>query len=302
MGKTSRFVRAIVAGLLLIGLVPASSVQAATATKTVLYGPFSLPAGTQAVPAQISALRFAVPRPCIDCYITQFTPDLVYTDGSRATLDNGAMLHHAVFASQWHQDATCYNKPLGLAGERFFASGDERTVVKFPDGYGYRVRYYDSWTLLVDLMNHSSTPKDVYVKVTYNYRPSSDPVTRVRPVWLDIDECGDSEYSIPAAYSDTHWDWKVNVPGNVVSVIGHLHGHGLFIEATNESRGGQSICKSVATLDPTDVHRVLAMSTCVGDPVARIRQGDTVRLHSVYQSSHAASDVMGIMLAYVDPK
>jgi hypothetical protein len=181
VGKTSRFVRAVVAGFLLIGLVPASSLEAATVTRTVRYGPFSLPAGTKEVPAQISRLQFAVQRPCIDCYITSFTPDLVYTDGSRATLDNDAMLHHAVFASQWHQDATCYNQPLGLAGERFFASGDERSEVKFPDGYGYRVRYYDSWTLLVDLMNHSSTPKDVYVKVTYNYRPSSDPVTRVRP-------------------------------------------------------------------------------------------------------------------------
>jgi hypothetical protein len=130
VGKTPRFVRAVVAGLLLIDLVPATTVQAATVTKTVLCGPFSRPLVHNRYRAQINSLRFAVQRPCIDCYITQFAPDLVYTDGSRATLDNGAMLHHAVFASQWHQDATCYNQPLGLAGERFFASGDERTVVK----------------------------------------------------------------------------------------------------------------------------------------------------------------------------
>ena len=80
MGKTSRFVRAIVAGLLIIGLVPASRVQAATVTKTVpvLYGPFSIPAGTLAVPGELSRLRFGVARPCNDCYITQFQPDLVY--------------------------------------------------------------------------------------------------------------------------------------------------------------------------------------------------------------------------------
>ena len=36
-----------------------------------------------------------------------------------------------------------------------------------------------------------------------------------------------------------------------------------------------------------------------GTPLAQVRQGETVRLHSEYQSSHAADDVMGIMLAYI---
>ena len=93
----------------------------------------------------------------------------------------------------------------------------------------------------------------------------------------------------------------MNVPGKVVAMFGHLHGHGVFVEATNESEGGTSICKSVATLDPMDVHSVLGMSTCTGDPLAVIKQGQIVRLHSVYQSSHAADDVMGIMLGYINP-
>jgi hypothetical protein len=46
----------------------------------------------------------------------------------------------------------------------------------------------------------------------------------------------------------------VNVPGKVVAMFGHVHGHGIAVEATNESRGGASICRSVATLDPMDVH------------------------------------------------
>jgi hypothetical protein len=297
---------AVVAGLamamLLVGLVPARPAQAATYTQKVNYGPFTIPAGTQTTPGMLhNKLMFGVARPCIDCHITAFTPDLVYPDGTRATMDDGAMLHHFVLTSQWRRDATCGNSWLGLAGERFFASGDERTAIAFPAGYGYRVRYYDSWNLLVDLMNHSTTSKSVYVQVTYTYRPSWEPVKRLRPVWLDIDQCGDSEYSIPAGFSDTHWDWNVNVPGKVVAMIGHLHGHGVAVEATNESQGGISICKSVATLHPTDVHRVLSMSTCTGDPLAVVKQGETVRLHSMYQSSHAADDVMGIMLGYIHP-
>jgi len=246
-------------------------------------------------------LMFGVSRPCVDCYLTSFTPDLVYADGSKATMDTGPMLHLMVLTSQFRQDATCGNSWLGLAGERFFASGDERTAISFPNGYGYRVRGYDSWNLLVDLMNHGSEAKTVYVQVTYQYRPSWEPVKRLKPVWLDIDQCGDSEYSIPAGFSDTHRDWTVNVPGTVVAMIGHLHGHGVAIEATNESLGGALIRRSEAELDPVDVHRVLSMSTCVGDPLAVVAQGQTVRLHSMYQSSHPADDVMGIMLGYISP-
>jgi Stress up-regulated Nod 19 len=292
---------ALAFSLLTVGNPPAA--QAAEYSKVVRYGPFTIPAGTMDEPGMLhNQLKFAVPRPCVDCFITSFTPDLVFSDGSRATMETGPMLHHAVFTSQWRQDATCSGTWLGLAGERFFASGDERTAIRLPAGYGYRVRWYDSWNMLADLMNHSTSSKTVYVQVKYTYRPSWENVQRVRPVWLDIDQCGDSEYSIPAGYSDTHWNWNVNVPGRVVAMLGHVHGHGLAVEATNETRGGESICRSDATVDPMDTHRVLAMSTCVGDPIAVVQQGDVVRLHSMYQSSHPADDVMGIMLGYIHPQ
>jgi hypothetical protein len=300
--KRFAVVVALAVGMVLIGFGSAQPAQAATSTKTVRYGPFTVPAGTETTPGMVhNKLLFGVARPCVDCHITSFKPDLVYADGTKATMATGPMLHHMVLTSQWRRDATCAGSWLGLAGERFFASGNERTAISFPAGYGYRVRYYDSWNLLVDLMNHSTSTKTVYVQVTYTTRPYWESVRPLKPVWLDIDQCGDSEYSIPAGFSDTHWDWKVNVPGKVVAMIGHLHGHGVAIEATNESRGGQSICKSVATLDPMDVHSVLAMSTCVGDPLATITAGQTVRLHSMYQSSHPADDVMGIMLGYIHP-
>jgi hypothetical protein len=300
--KRFAVVVALAVGMVLVGFGSAQPAQAATSTKTVRYGPFTIPAGTETTPGMIhNKLLFGVARPCVDCHITSFKPDLVYGDGTKATMATGPMLHHMVLTSQWRRDATCAGSWLGLAGERFFASGNERTAIGFPTGYGYRVRYYDSWNLLVDLMNHSTSTKTVYVQVTFTIRPSWESVARLKPVWLDIDQCGDSEYSIPAGFSDTHWDWKVNVPGKVMAMIGHLHGHGVAIEATNESRGGQSICKSVATLDPMDVHSVLSMSTCVGDPLATISAGQTVRLHSMYQSSHPADDVMGIMLGYINP-
>jgi hypothetical protein len=46
---------------------------------------------------------------------------------------------------------------------------------------------------------------------------------------------------------------------------------------------------------------VLKMSTCIGDPLAVIKSGEVVRLHSEYNSTHAADDVMGIMLGTSSP-
>jgi hypothetical protein len=276
---------------------------ASAGTAVVRWGPYTIPAGTMDSPGMIhNKLQLAVKRPCSDCFITAFKPDLVYADGTRADMDTGPMLHHAVWTSQWRSDATCGNDWLGLVGQRFFATGNERTAISFPPGYGYRIRWYDSWNMLVDLMNHSTEQKTVYVQVSFETQPSWASLRSLRPVWLDIDQCGDSEYSIPAGYSDTHRDWKVNVPGKVVAALGHVHGHGIAVEATNESKGGASICRSVATLDPMDVHSVLAMSTCTGDPLARVQSGQIVRLHSEYNSTHAAADVMGIMLMYIRPQ
>jgi Stress up-regulated Nod 19 len=295
--KRSLSIAVLAAGICLYVL--AAPAHAATYTKVVRYGPFTIPATTYAGPGMIhNKLMFAVRRPCTDCFITSFKPDLVYPDGARATMDTGAMLHHAVFTSQFRSDATCAGTWLGLGGERFFASGDERTAIAFPTGYGYRVRWYDSWNLLVDLMNHATAAKTVYLQVTYRYRPSWESVERLKPVWLDIDQCGDSEYTIPAGFSDAHWNWTVNVPGNVVAAIGHVHGHGIAVEATS---GDRSICRSVATADATDPHHIMSMSTCTGNPLAHVSQGAVVTLHSEYQSPHAADDVMGIMLMYVKP-
>jgi hypothetical protein len=291
--------RAILPVLAIVVLAAAPNAHAATTT--VRYGPFTIPAASGMVPGTMSTVKLAVARPCVACFITSFQPNLVYRDGSTANLDSGAMLHHGVWSSQLRPDATCSGTPLGLAGQRFFATGNERTTISLPPGYGYRVRWYDVWHMLVDLMNMTPSTKTVYVAVTYSYRWPWESVRGVTPIWLDIDQCGDSQYRIPEGPSDSHWDWSVNVPGKVVAAAGHVHGYGIAVEATNESKGGASICKSVATPHPDDVHAVMSMSTCSGDPLAVIQQGDVVRLHSMYESPHEADDVMGIMLMYVYP-
>jgi hypothetical protein len=141
-----------------------------------------------------------------------------------------------------------------------------------------------------------------YVQVRFYYVQTPPPIEPVKPVWLDIDNCGDSEYTIPAGPSDTHRDFTVpaSLAGNVVAVGGHLHNDGRKISATNETTGG-TICTSRASYGSHGTEVMLdGMGTCARDPLAHISAGDVIRLHSEYNSPTVQSDVMGIMLGYVD--
>ncbi len=44
------------------------------------------------------------------------------------------------------------------------------------------------------------------------------------------------------------------------------------------------------------------MSSCVGDPVATVAEGDVLTIDSYYDSPHRDDTVMGIMLAYIDER
>ena len=291
----------LVAVIICAAMVPSTAI--AESTKTVRYGPFTVPAAVDGKPAMLEKLRLGVKKPCIGCYITSFSASLTYPDGSVANFNTDAMLHHFVLTNQFRKDATCGNSWLGLAGERFFASGNERTAITLPNGYGYRVHWYDSWNALVEIMNMKPAQQTFYIDVTFTYRHPWENVRRVRPVWLDIDQCRDSQYPIPAGESQATWDWSVNVEGAVVAAAGHVHDHGMQIEATNLNTG-QSICKSMAGYgsDPAYMGHLESMSFCSGDPLALVDAGHVVQLRSTYNSPEAANDVMGIMLAYVHPR
>jgi hypothetical protein len=51
---------------------------------------------------------------------------LVYPNGAYANVNTGMLLHHVVLQSLGKPDAACGNK---TGGERFFASGNERTII-----------------------------------------------------------------------------------------------------------------------------------------------------------------------------
>jgi Stress up-regulated Nod 19 len=274
-------------------------------SKAITYGPYDVdPMGMMGGAMQtMSFWKSDVERPCSDCYLVAMVPDLVYRNGRAANFDTDAMLHHFVFFNAARTDPTCAGRPLGNIGERFFASGNERTIIALPRGYGYRVMPGDRWRLLADLMNMADRMQTYYVKVTFFYVKAPARLRSVTPLWLDINNCGNSEYSIPAGRSDTHWDYRVpaSLAGKLVAMGGHQHDGGVRIKTTD---AGRTICTSRAGYgrNPSYMGHIESMSGCLGTPLARIHAGDTLRLHSIYNSRTAQDDVMGIMLAYVDTR
>jgi hypothetical protein len=306
---------ALVLTLLLpgLGLVTAPQAQAVPEqhTTTVRYGPLLLPpylgddgghSGHSGHAGQM--VTYAAPTydmPCRNCYITGIQPDLVYADGSSANHHTGAMLHHAVIFDPSKDDPTCGRQGVGLVtGQRVFAAGNERTGAHFPPGYGYHLGVLPLGAL-AELMNMSAQPQQVYITMTVTWVDAADAQLKdVTPVWLDVDNCGDSQYAIPAGPSHTTWTWKSTMNGDIVAAGGHVHDQGVSITLSNATRN-EKICESVAGYPSGSHHEghVESMSTCVGDPVATVRTGDELVLDSYYHASMPDDTVMGIMIAYL---
>lgn len=335
----------------------AAAAQAAQTT-TVRWGPFNVPAqGTTdnliAKPGGCSWLvgfftdcvSMNIEKPCENCYITKIIPNLVLagTD-TPVNFDTMGMLHHVVNVNWSRPDVTCrpglFSGTIGLLGlveggnERFFASGNERTVMEVPPGYGYYVGQGDEWGLIVDVMNMMPQARNYEFEYTFEWVSAAE---RVRPVWLDIDQCEDSEVDTSAGYSDIHYNWNSTLNGRIVAIGGHLHDQGIAITARNATTG-EMICDSRAgyaaggvgepagpgtgsgpmhpatwdtiTSSPNPElnlasfnGHIAAHRTC--QPFTRIRNpwwrsGDRIEMHATYNHDAATHGDMGIMVAFVD--
>ena len=311
------------------------SPQRAEATTTIVrWGPFTAPAFNKIecvpVPAMPSNPCWHITKPCSDCSITGIAPNLVYWDGNPANpstvanYSNGPMLHHFVLWNDAKLDATCDGTVIGAFGDRFMASGNERTAMSLPSPYGYYVSPTANFNLNVHIHNPQPDPKTVYVEVQFTWQPASAGLKDVRAVWLDEDNCADSQYGICAnqagCYSDQHWDWTITgFEGRVVTMGGHVHDEGISV-AGQKVQTGEWICTSAAgygpgssfdppaaaspprpndaghppdsippsSSDPMYVGHIEEMTNCT--PNATVAAGDTIRLHAQYNPTSADCD------------
>ena len=274
---------------------------------SVRYGPFVLPPASLGGMLHVNLLQPTLAKPCSNCFVTSMSANLIYADGSTANLDTGPMLHHAVWTRPLVPDTTCglANSAVpvvGLLGERFFAAGNERTTMTMPTGFGYYVGD-DPWALVTEIMNHSEELKVVFIQLDATWRPAPDSsVKPVKPVWLDVANCGTSEFHVGAGPVEKTWSWTSTITGRIVATAGHLHDGGKEITLADESTGKQ-VCTSAARYGtrPDSMGSLDSMSVCAWDALGVVRAGDVLGIHAHYDRAQPADDVMGIMLAFVQP-
>jgi hypothetical protein len=284
------------------GAAPSGSPPAGVQEITVKYGPFVLPpAGKGGDLDHANVFLPNVAKPCEDCFITRAEPNLVYEDGTTANLDTGLMLHHALLFNTGRPDTTCGKDTFfGRMGERFLASGNERTVKRLPPGYGYYLGR-DPVTGVFHIMNHSDVTKTVFFTFKIDWLPGSTAGIRpVTPVWLDVNNCRTSEYEVPAGHSSVHWTWPSNITGRIVATGGHVHTGGTSITVSNQTTG-QRLCTSWAGYGTKAAFMgtIESMSYCSWDSLGVVRAGDTLDLESVYDATESIPDAMGIMVMAV---
>jgi hypothetical protein len=292
-------------------------------TTAVQYGPYSLdpaptnPDGTHGHAHSGNRIALNVEKPCDNCYITGMTADLVDQQGDTVGISDDVQLHHMVLFNQFdgRRDATCGTSFLGFLGQRFFASGDERTPIIAQPGYGYHVGS-GNFNLIWELASMSTERETVFFQVTYQWIPEDEAgdMVDLEPVWLDIDQCGNSEVRVPAGQSMQSYTWNANRTGDIAGIGGHQHGNtqiggGTNIEITNETTGEQ-ICDSVAGygegpmyIDHHGYEWLSSMSTCGGyeDPDFRspVNRGDRITIRSYYDHIEPDDHQMGIVIAYL---
>lgn len=267
--------------------------------RTVTYGPFSVEPSMGHGHGGLNTSLANIEKPCEDCSVVAMSADLREADGSRANFDNQSMLHHVVLFNQDAEDATCPGWP-----ERFFASGNERTPFLLPRGFGYDIAAGDRWRLITHLMNMGDQTKDLFIQVRFAYVEDTSELRGVKPFWIDINNCGNSQYETPAGDHTEVRDFTVTpeMAGRVVAIGGHLHDHGTHISAT-DATSGRMLCDAAAGYDndPSYMGHIDTVGGCLGRSIGRIRAGDTLRLASSYSAPETLSDVMGIMIGYVAP-
>jgi hypothetical protein len=119
--------------------------------------------------------------------------------------------------------------------ERYFASGNERSVFDFnpgatdlSTGSGYYITPEDRFKHIVSLMNMNSNSRSVYLTMHYEYIDGELPPNwnQTKTIWLDVDSCGHSEV-IPLQQSGSFQiqsePWIPNFEGKIIDSIGHLH-------------------------------------------------------------------------------
>jgi hypothetical protein len=247
--------------------------------------------------------------------------------------------------SRW--DPTCYHMPDNSLphvvvgsdsanSERFFAAGNERTTLDLTGAKvgGKNTAYFigkeDKFRFIVDMMNMNMEDRTMYLTMTYEFvdGPLPSGWKSIKPIWLDVNQCGTSEVHAPHAdqkFTITSKPWTPNIEGDIAFTIGHLHDGGLNLEFFTNDKTMQ--CDSVAKYgekpefvyagntkmmngDLLAKEHISTMTTCTHDnsAVKRVEKNQTWTIKGHYDYGKRAGniadgeqmDIMGLGIVFVE--
>ncbi len=270
------------------------------------FGPINI------VPGQntIDLTTQNVPRPPGPGWITSFSPNLKYPNGTVPRVDV-VHLHHGV----WLVD-----------GYPTYAAGEEKTIVKVPDGFGYRYDPSQKWWLNYMIHNLTPTPTQVYLTYDMDFipdgAPGADQIVPVRTKWLDVAGIAaypvfnvlkgqgrkKGEYTFPTDSPSSPaigaaQKWTVDHDTTLVGTTGHLHPGGLHTDMY-VTRDGQTvhIFRSDAHyFEPAGaVSWDVAMVSTPPNWRVLVKKGDVVSITGTYEDVKASwYESMAIMPALI---
>ena len=284
----------------------ASPALAGTRTYTLRHGPVRMENFNVAFP------KANVKAPKVNGYIVGMNVRLVDRRGRPITIQD-VMLHHVVF----HRKARLSSRGpcSSTGGEPIYGTGEERQALRFPSGYGYRVRRGDRWRITAMLMSHSVAAKNAYIQYRVKVRTGKR-LTPVHPFWIRANGCGKQvSYPVhgggsPGSTSTRSSTWRVPYDGRIVAVGGHLHGGARNMWLSQPRCGGRRLLDNAPRFGmpnhlyyrarpilhepgPVDTRYFLSRS---GIPV---RRGERLRITGAYEGSLPHPRVMAIMHVYV---
>jgi hypothetical protein len=257
-----------------------------------------------------------IEKPCYDGYVISMRPNLVREDGTVPPTDV-IHLHHGVFLNA--------SAPRGTE-QRFFATGEEKTKLRLPPGYGLPVRGSDTWLMNYMVHNQTPVPDNVWMTYDIDYVPRNSALGRrivpVEPVWMDVQNGGaypvfdvrrgtgrHARFTYPDQARHPYGAgrpknvWTVPRDGTLVAGAGHVHPGGLWtdLDLLRRHRAKRIFRSRAHYWDPNGpVSWDMAMGATLPNWRVSLHRGDRLRVSATYETRRASwYESMGIDLLYM---
>jgi len=241
-------------------------------------------------------------RPSEAGWIIGFRPNLKLADGSTPPVDQ-IHLHHLVML---------------LNNDIVVASGEEKTFVTLPNGFGYPYKPTDRFLLNHMIHNLTATPEEVVFEYTVDFLPTTAPaaasIMGVQTQFVDVEggkaypvfdvqrNAGvNGRYTYPAQAPATlapRNRVRIQHDGTLVATAGHLHPGGLFTELF-VTRGDKTVKIFHSDAYYYGAAKMLSWNVSMGstspDWRVAVKRGDILSVQVTYDTSKAAwYESMGI--------